>query len=119
MAAVTVLDTGIVYRNPKPHVRSVHAYFPSVAETAAGDLVASVVLGEAFESVDSHTHICRSTDGGSTWTLEGPIYPGTADRLTSDSSRLTALADGTLVAFMIRCDRSEHPDEGLTNPASL
>ena len=25
------IATGVLYKNPKPHVKSVHAYFPSVA----------------------------------------------------------------------------------------
>jgi hypothetical protein len=84
-----------------------------------GELLASIVLGEAFEAVNLHTHICRSVDNGETWTHEGSIYPGTKDRQTSDCARLTALPDGEVVAFMVRHDRSNHPNEGLTNPATL
>ena len=87
------LNTGLIYRNPAPHVRSVHAYFPSVAAMANGEMLATIVLGEAFEATNLRTHVCRSTDGGETWRLEGPIYPGATDRLTSDASRLTALPE--------------------------
>ena len=111
--------TGLVYRNPKAHVRSVHAYFPSVAVMDNGDLLCSLVLGEAFESPDCHTYIARSADQGDSWQLLGPIYPGTTDRLTSDGSRITALPGGEVVAFMVRSDRTDHPDEGLTNPENL
>lgn len=112
-------STGLIYRNPRPHVRSVHAYFPSVAALPNGEMLATIVMGEAFEATDLRTNVCRSTDGGETWQLEGPIYPGTPGRLTSDGSRLTALPDGELVVFMVRADRSEHPDAGLTNPDNL
>ena len=44
------LTTGILYKNPKPHVKSVHAYFPSVAAMPNGELLATYVLGEAFEA---------------------------------------------------------------------
>jgi sialidase-1 len=111
--------TGLIFRNPVPHLHSVHAYFPSVVALSAQELVATVVLGEAFEAVNLHTHRCRSTDGGRTWVHEGPLYPGTPDRLTSDCARLTALPGGELVAFMIRHDRTEHPDEGLTSHQTL
>jgi len=114
-----IIKTGLVFRNPKPHVRSVHAYFPSVAVMANGEMLATIVLGEAFEAANLHTHVCRSRDEGETWHCEGPIYPGTKGRLTSDGSRLTALPDGELVAFMVRHDRSDHPEEGLTNRANL
>jgi len=119
MARISVRGTGLVYRNPQPHVRSVHAYFPSVAALSGGELVATVVLGEAFESADCHVQVGRSTDNGETWALEGPIYPGTQDRLTSDSARLTPLSDRDLVAFLVRHDRTDHPDEGLTSPETL
>lgn len=119
MAGIDVLNTGLIYRNPKPHVRSVHAYFPSVVAMDDGEMLATIVLAEAFEAADLRTHVCRSGDHGETWQLEGPIYPGTTERLTSDASRLTYLGGGELVAFMVRHDRTDHPDEGLTNPENL
>lgn len=119
MSEIKCLGTGVIYRNPKPHVHSVHAYFPSVVVLSNGELLATFVLGEAFEAPNCRTYVARSQDHGETWHLEGPIYPGTTDRLTSDSCRITALPDGEVVAFMIRADRTEHPDEGLTNPKTL
>lgn len=113
------LQTGTVYQNMKPHVYSIHAYFPSVVVMDNGEMLASVVLGQAFESADCHTHITRSKDEGKTWQMEGPIYPGTADRITSDGCRLTASPGGEVVAFMVRSDRTMHPDEGLTNHENL
>jgi len=119
MAAIEVVDSGLLCRNPRPHVRSVHAYFPSVVAMTNGEMLATVVLGEAFEATNLRTHVCRSVDRGETWRLEGPICAGAPNRLTSDSARLTALPDGQLVAFLVRHDRSEHPHEGLTDPATL
>jgi len=119
MPAIKCLKTGLIYRNLKPHVRSIHAFFPSVVVMANGEMLATIVLGEAFEAVNLHTNICRSLDNGETWQLEGPIYPGTKGRLTSDSARLTALPDGGLAAFIMRCERAEHPEEGLTSHATL
>jgi hypothetical protein len=118
-AEIQCQSSGLIYRNPKPHVRSVHAYFPSVVPLADGELLATLVLGEAFEAPDCHTYVARSTDDGETWELEGRIYPGTPERLTSDASRIAVTPDGEVVAFMIRADRSAHPDEGLTNPENL
>ena len=117
--SIRILGTGLVYRNPKAHVRSEHAYFPSVAVLPKGELLASLVLGEAFEAANCRTHIARSSDNGETWQLEGPIYPGTPGRLTSDAVRLTALPDGRVLAFMVRSDRDSHPGEGLTNSETL
>jgi len=119
MADITVLGTGLIYRNPKPHLHAIHAYFPSVVQLTNGEMLCSLVLGEAFDAENCHTYLARSSDLGETWCLQGPIYPGTTDRITSDATRLTALPDGGAVAFMIRSDRSMHPDEGLANPENL
>jgi len=119
MGSINVIKSGLIYRNPKPHVRSIHAYFPSVVAMANGEMLASVVLAEAFEATDARTNLCRSADNGETWQLEGPLYPGTTNRLTSDASRLTATPEDEVLAYMVRADRSEHPDEGLTNPETL
>jgi len=116
---IRILDSGVVYRNPAPHIHSVHAYFPSVDVLPGRELVGTVVLGEAFEAADLRTHVVRSKDGGRTWTHEGPIYPGTSNRLTSDVSRIRVLPDGDVLAFMVRHDRTEHPDEGLTSTKTL
>ncbi|MHB9025775.1 MAG: sialidase family protein [Armatimonadota bacterium] len=113
------ITTGVLYRNPMTHVKSIHAYFPSVAVLPGGEMLATVVLGEAFESVNLRTHVARSRDGGERWELEGTLYPGTPDRLTSDASRIAALPDGEVVAFMVRHDRGGHPEEGLGNPETL
>lgn len=119
MSNINVLRTGLIYRNPKPHVRSIHAYFPSVIVMSNGEMLATMGLGQAFESIDLHTEVARSKDGGETWQLEGRIYPGTKDRITSDCCRITALPDGEVIAFMVRADRTAHPDEGLTNEKTL
>ncbi|MBN1346513.1 MAG: exo-alpha-sialidase [Phycisphaerae bacterium] len=119
MTTIQILDSDLIYKNPKPHVSSVHAYFPSVVRLPDGQMLATVALAEAFEAPNMHTNVCRSTDNGKTWRLQGPIYPGTPDRLTSDAARLTVTPDGRVICFMVRADRSDHPDEGLTNPDTL
>lgn len=113
------IKTGIIYRNPSPHLKSIHAYFPSVVVTGNGDMLATVVLGEAFEAVDMHTYLFRSTDCGENWNNDGLLYPATKDRLTSDYSRIVILPNGELIVLLLRADRSNHPDEGLTNAETL
>lgn len=118
-AKLQVVGTGLIYRNPQPHVKSIHAYFPSVVTLANGEMLAALVLGEAFEAVNLHTYLARSRDNGATWNLEGRLAPDTPGRLTSDSSRLTAFPEGEIVAFIVRHDRTDHPDEGLTSTETL
>ena len=116
---IEILRSGVIYRNPTPHVHSVQAYFPSVVMLTNGDLLASLVLAEAFEAPNGHTFLARSTDQGESWHLQGPLYSGTGKRLTSDAARLSVLPDGEVLAFVVRADRSAHPHEGLSNPDTL
>ena len=117
--SVECVKTGLIYRNPKPHVHSIHGTFPSVCQLANGEMLATVALGEAFEAVNVNTNILRSTDNGETWQLEGPVYPGTKDRITSNTSRITAMPNGEVVVFMCRDDRTERPEDGASNPENL
>ncbi|OHB58866.1 MAG: hypothetical protein A2Y12_00415 [Planctomycetes bacterium GWF2_42_9] len=110
--------TGVLYRNPRPHVQSIHAYFPSVAVLSDGSMVATVVLGQAFESADLNTYLFRSNDNGETWRNEGSIFIDSSNS-HSNCARLTALRDDSLVIFMIRHDRTAHLNEGLTNEKTL
>lgn len=119
MAGIECTGEGIVYRNPVPHVHSIQAYFPSLVQASDGSIVASMVLGAAFESPDLHSYVTRSADLGQTWEPPQRLLAATRDRLTSDACRLTAMPGGELVAFIVRHDRTEHPDEGLANPANL
>jgi hypothetical protein len=114
-----VLDTGLIYRNPRPHLHSVHAYFPSVVSLPNGEMLATLSLGEAFEATNLHTYVARSKDDGRTWELEGHLSCDVPDRLTTDSSRIAVLPDGEVVLFMVRHDRTEHPEEGFTNVVNL
>jgi len=113
------LATGILYKNPKPHVRSIHGYFPSVAVLPDEQMLAVYTLGEAFEAVNLHTHVARSRDGGQTWQDEGRLCPETTDRVTSDFARVVVTPDGQLIANVLRTDRSEHLDQGLSNPENM
>jgi sialidase-1 len=114
-----VLETGLLYRNPKPHTRSIHAYFPWVVSLPNGEMLATLCLGQAFEATDLHTWLARSRDNGVTWELEGRLCADIPDRLMTDASRISIMPDGELVVFLVRHDRSDHPDEGFTNTENL
>jgi len=86
MSAIEILDTGLIYRNPKPHVRAIQALFPSVVHLNNGEMLAAVTLAEAFEAVNMHTYFCRSQDGGESWELEGQLYEGKL--FISDAARI-------------------------------
>jgi sialidase-1 len=113
-----IIDTGIIYRNPLPHVYSKQAYFPSVLQLENGEMLASFTIGQAFESHDLHTELSRSADQGVTWKLQGPLYAGTKGRVTSDTCRLSHGVNGEIIAYVIRHDRSRK-DYGLVDPDNL
>ncbi|MEO6964160.1 MAG: sialidase family protein [Puia sp.] len=117
--SLEIIGTGIVYRNVKPHVFSRQAYFPSVIHMDNGELLASLVIGEAFESVDADTHICRSSDDGETWNRPIEILSEKEKENASNCARLTELGNGRLVAMLVRSLRMDHPNEGLANPENM
>ncbi len=119
MTTLQRLDSGVIYRNPKPHLRSLHAYFPWVTVLPSGDLLASFQVGSAFEAADAHCELARSSDGGQTWVQEGPLYPGTGPaHPTSDCLKVTCDRQaGVVVAFGTRFDRSD-PEAAICNEAT-
>ena len=113
-----LINTGLIYRNPKPHVRSRHAYFPSVVNLGEDELLCSFLMGEAFESADGRLFLARSQDGGATWRLEGRMLPERSSGPYSETCRIARLADGSLAANVFIFDR-HRTDEGMANPATL
>jgi len=118
MGAINILDSGLIYRNPVPHLRSVHAYFPSLAAISEKEIVCSMVVGAAFESMDCHLELSRSLDGGATWEHEGPMLAPEQGCPDFESCRITRMSDGQLVAFTVFFDRPG-PEDGLSNPKTL
>jgi len=115
MPAIEMLDTGVVYRNPKPHLRSRHGYFPSIVRLPDGDLVCGMDIGSAFEAVDMRSYVCRSRDGGKTWSDPALMFdPSPA---TSTTCRIALAQNGELVGLASMMERSR-ADEGLANPAT-
>lgn len=112
------LETGVVYRNPKPHLRALHAWHPSLVHVTSGELLVTFDLAQAVESLDYHTVLTRSTDGGQTWLPPVPLFHDDPPRRATHSVRVGAVADGTLVGFGARFYRDD-PEEGLVNRDNL
>jgi BNR repeat protein len=110
-----MIETGLIYRNPKPHLYSRQAAFPSLALLPSGEMLASFAIGSGFEAADQHTELAQSSDGCRTWQLAGAVFNERTDRPTSANVRISRMPDGELIAFGVRADRSR-ADEGLTNP---
>ena len=115
---MTSTETGLIYRNPKPHVRSRHAYFPSLVDLGQGELLCSMLISEAFESADGRLYLARSHDGGATWNLEGRMLAEREGPRYSETGRIARLSDGSLVANVFFFDR-HRVDEGVANSENL
>jgi hypothetical protein len=111
-------EGGLVYRNPKPHLRAVHAWHPSLVRLDDGTLLAGFDLGQAVEALDYHTCLSRSRDEGRTWEAPRPLFHDSVARRSTHSVRLGRVGDGTVVGFGGRFYRDD-PEEGLTNRANL
>lgn len=110
--------TGLVYRNPKPHLRAIHTWHPSIVRLDDGELVASFDLGQAVESLDYRTYLARSSDGGQSWSAPTLLLEETTPRRSTHSIRISRTAAGALLGFGGRYYR-DNPEEGLVNRANL
>ncbi len=111
---IKVKKSGIVYRNSKPHLKSLHAYFPSLVLLPDGDMLVSFTIGSAFDSVDCHPVYSRSSDGGKTWVFEGDL-PVIKRDFISSTCRISLCADGEIIGFGAYFIRNSDEQE-LLNP---
>lgn len=111
--------SGLIYRNPSPHVSSKQAYFPSITLMDNGEMLASFAIAEAFEAVNMNTYITRSKDMGETWSEPEPLLIQQPNNLLSNCSRITAFPNGNVVANVVQSHREDHPEEGLANPENI
>jgi sialidase-1 len=110
--------TGLVYRNPKPHLRAVHVWHPSLVRLDDGELAATFDLGEGVESLNYRTYISRSRDGGQTWNPPVRLFEDPVQRPSTHSVRIGRVDDGLLVGFGGRYYRDD-PEQGVINRDNL
>ncbi|MBI2191888.1 MAG: exo-alpha-sialidase [Planctomycetes bacterium] len=118
MPGLQLVATGLVYRNPKPYLRSRHAFHPSLALLPGGGLLCAFDLGEAVESLDYHTCLARSSDAGRTWKWQGPLLQDRPARRASWLVRISRTSDGSLVGLGAHYYRDD-PEEGIQNRRTL
>ena len=108
---IELVATGLIYRNPKPFLKSVHAWHPM----ESGDLVVSYDLAEAVSSTDYGSYHARSSDGGVTWTEPVRFFADADDESRTHAVRISRLGDGTLVGAG-HWRFNDHPDQPGWNP---
>ena len=117
MARINCLKTGLIYKNPIPHVYSRHACHPSIARLQNGELLSAVIIGQAFEAPDSRVHLFRSMDNGETWHHEGLMIDGTITG-KSDFGKVSATEKGEVIGLYVLHNRTLE-NEGYTNHRNM
>lgn len=115
MTSINVLKTAVVYRGSptEPHLRT--AAFPSIAQMADGNLVATMTIGREMNSVDVRCYASISPDEGSTWSPPQRIFePNESNHAVSAGIRMSQAHDGTLVGFVNLLNRTD-PAAPTTN----
>ncbi|HEV8489805.1 MAG TPA: sialidase family protein [Candidatus Limnocylindrales bacterium] len=115
---IGVRETGLVYRNPRPELRSRHTWHPTIVRFDDGELLCTFDIAEADVALDYRTYASRSTDGGATWSAPVRVFEDPSDRPTTHSVRISQVSDGSVVAMgglMYRDD----PEAGLVNVPTL
>ena len=110
-----MIETGLIFRNSRPHLSSRQASFPSLVILPNGEMLCAFGVGAGFEAADNHTELARSSDGGRTWAQMGAVFHERTERPTSSNVRISRMPDGELIAFGVRAERWRE-DEGLSNP---
>ena len=112
---IEVEATGLVYRNPKPHLRAIHAWHPTLAPLGDGTLLCAFDAGQGPESLDYATYIARSPDGGTSWGEPSPLTtPLTGPRYANQLTRIARVEDGLVMGMGVRIYRDD-PDEGFVS----
>lgn len=114
---IEIVDSGIVYRNPHPRLRALHAWHPSLVTMGGTRWLASFDLGDAVESHGYGTYLSRSDDDGATWSDPERVIDS-VHHAGSYSLRLGTVSDGTLtLAGALHAPRE--PEQGILNPETF
>lgn len=109
MTSITILDSGVIYRNPDPGHRHISALFPHPWELPSGELICAYNRGSALYATDLAFFIARSSDDGKTWTDHQPIVDQSRDDrpYSYHDPFLSRMSDGELLIGAFRSDRSD------------
>ena len=115
---IDVRDTGLVYRNPRPELRSRHTWHPTVVRFEDGELLVTFDIAEADVALDYRTYASHSTDGGASWTAPERVVPDPPGRPTTQSVRTARVSDGSVVAMGALMYRDD-PEKSVVNVPTL
>ena len=112
-------ETGLIYRNPAPDVRPIHAWHPSIVVLDDGEFVATYDLASHVEAIDYSTYVARSGDGGRSWSQPVPVVEKDPEaRPSTHGIRISRVSGGEIVGIGGRTYRDD-PDEDVVNRENL
>lgn len=111
---IDVRETGLVYRNPRPDLRSNQAWHPTMVRFDDGELLVTFDIASADAALDYSTHATHSTDGGATWSAPTRLFADPPGRATTHSVRTNRVADGSVVAMGALMYRDD-PEQSVVN----
>lgn len=109
MARLEMVDSGILYINPDPSHYYSFASHPHPLQLSESEFLCTYQDGSGLYGADMNIYLLRSSDGGQTWTHEGPLYDKSGDDrpYSYHDGQLNRLSDGTLTVLAFRADRSD------------
>lgn len=90
---IEVRATGLVHRNPRPELRSFHAWHPSIVRFDDGELVCVFDGASADQALDYRAYVTCSADGGATWSTPERVLADWGDRPTTHLVRASRVSD--------------------------
>jgi sialidase-1 len=115
---IEVRETGLVYRNPRPELRSRHTWHPTLVRFDDGELLVTFDIAEADVALDYRTYASHSPDGGATWSSPTRLLPDPPGRPTTHSVRTNRVSDGSVVAMGGLAYRDD-PEKSVVNVPTL
>ena len=119
---IRIIDTGVIYQNPLPGIRSIYANFPGLVRLSDNEILCVYSRASASMALDRRYACTRSQDGGKTWNDEGILWDGRADKrqYSYGYGYPAQLDNGELLVAGYRWDRSDSDaDYNIYNPETM
>lgn len=101
--ALTILDEGIIWKNPHPSAYARIAISGHSVQTRQGDILHAMQVGQARMSPDSRCLLTRSGDLGKSWSIPEPLNTNNlATEWAATRVVMSNANDGALLASAVR-----------------
>ena len=111
-----IVEQGTIYKG-KPNTDNAKTCFPWLVQLSNGELLSSFQAAPVKNGIDSKAVLCRSVDGGRTWTEPVNPFDPMIDgkKCVIHLAYITELSPGKLIASILWCDHFGNPEFGFFN----